>query len=195
MKESLDTWFKREVLVHEEALVRFIRRSWRRDPDEVYDLRQETYTRVLEAACLSRPASARSFLFATAKHLMADRIRHQRVITIDTVGDLDSLNVIVDDISPERLNAARQELRVLARAFDSLPSKCRETVWLRRVERLSQKEVAIRLGISHKTVEGHLTKGLKRLADALFGNEIDESEKDSTQDNQSERSHGKQQTD
>lgn len=172
MTDSVDAWFKREVLVHEAALMRFIRRYWSRHPDEIHDLRQETYIRVYETALRSRPAIPRAFLFTTAKHLMADRIRRQRVMTIDTVGDLEVLNVLNDDLSPERRIAARQELRVLAKAFDSLPPKCRETVWLRRVERLSQQEVATRLGVAQKTVEWHLQRGMKRLADALFGSSM-----------------------
>lgn len=192
MDESLDTWFKREIFVHEEALMRFIRRSWRQSCDEAHDLRQEVYIRVYEAASKSRPAVARSFLFTTAKHLITDRIRRQRVITIDTVGDLDALNVMTDELSPERRNASRQELRVLAQAFDTLPPKCRETVWLRRVDRLSQQQVAARLGIAQKTVEGHLTKGLKRLADALFSNDLGQPAQKKAQGNHNERTHGKQ---
>jgi RNA polymerase sigma factor (sigma-70 family) len=191
MDESLDAWFKREIFVHEEALVRFLRRNWKNAGD-ILDLRQETYTRVYEAALKSRPTVARSFLFSTARNLMADRIRHQRVITIDTVGDLDTLSVLIDEISPERQHAARQELRVLARAFDSLPPKCRETVWLRRVERLPQREVAARMKIAPKTVEWHLTTGLKRLADALFGDDMNGPGQPPASNHSSERMHGKQ---
>jgi len=168
MDESLKNWFVREVLVHEEALVNYLLRVWPRR-DEVPDLRQETYMRVFQAAATTRPTSAKAFLFATARHLMTDRIRRQRVVSIDTMGDLDTLNVLIDEISPEQRVRARQELRRLALAFDSLPPKCRETVWLRRVDELSQNEVAQRLGISPRTVEKHLMKGLRNLANAMFG--------------------------
>ena len=194
MDESTDTWFKREIVAHEEALMRFIRHHWRRTPDEAHDLRQETYMRVYEAALKVRPAQPKSFLFATAKHLMTDRIRRQRIITIDTVGDLDTLSVMTDEVTPERLVTARQELRVLARAFDALPPKCREAVWLRRVDRLSQHEIAARLGVTQKTVEGHLTKGLKRLADVLFGNQSGISQQNLSRheewESQQEKPHG-----
>jgi RNA polymerase sigma factor (sigma-70 family) len=195
MEESLDAWFKREVLAHEEALLRFLRRHWRSNPDEIHDLRQETYARVYEAAMRSRPALPRSFLFTSAKHLMADRVRRQRIISIDTVGDLNELSVVIDDLSPERRVAARQELRVLAQAFDRLPPKCRETVWMRRVDSLPQREVAARLGVTQKTVEKHLRKGMKLLADALFANELYEATELEVQDTESERQHGKQQAD
>lgn len=168
MDDSLKSWFTREVLVHEESFVNYLLRIWPRR-DEVPDLRQETYIRVYQAAMTSRPAAARAFLFATARHLMADRIRRQRVISIDTVGDLEVLNVLVDEISPERRVRARQELRRLAVAFDALPPKCRETVWLRRVDQFSQNEVAEQLGISPRTVEKHLMKGMRYLANAMLG--------------------------
>ena len=172
--------------------MRFLRRSWRRNPDEIHDLRQEIYIRVFEAAAKARPVAAKSFLFTTARHLLTDRIRRQRVVTIDSVGDLDSLNLIVDDISPERRTVARQELRILAVAFDSLPPRCRETVWMRRVDQLPQREVAARLGVTQKMIEKHLKIGMKRLADALFGNEFNDTPHSEAHDCDNERQHGKQ---
>ena len=73
MDEPLDSWFKREILAHEAALVRYLLRTWP-NRQEAYDLRQDTYVRVYEAAAKSRPQAAKSFLFATARNLMADRI-------------------------------------------------------------------------------------------------------------------------
>ena len=49
MEEPLDSWFKREILMHEEILMRFLARVWRHR-DEVADIRQEAYARVYEAA-------------------------------------------------------------------------------------------------------------------------------------------------
>lgn len=186
MGETVDAWFKREVVVHEAALMRFLRRCWPHAQD-LHDLRQETYIRVYEAAARSRPVHAKAFLFATAKHLITDRMRRQRVVTIDTVGDLETLDVIIDDVSPERRLGARQELRELARAFDQLPSKCRETVWLRRVDRLPQKQVAARLGVTEKTVEKHLMKGMRLLTEALFGSGATETSEDESEESRHRR--------
>lgn len=44
-----------------------------------------------------------------------------------------------------------------------------EIVSMRRVEELSQKEVAARLGIGDAIVEIQVAKAMRRLADALFG--------------------------
>lgn len=167
MEPSLDTWFKNEILSHEPMLMRYILRVWPRK-HEVDDLRQETYARVYEAARASRPLNARSFLFTTAHNLMADRVRHERVVSIEAVGDIEALNVSVDEISTEQRVGARQELKLLARALDLLPPKCRRVLWLRRVEGLSQKEVAERLGVTVKTVEQHVSKGARLLTQHML---------------------------
>lgn len=168
MEELLDQWFKREVLAHEAALVRYLKRKWPY-PEEIHDLRQELYVRVYDAAGKARPTAPKSFLFTSARHLMSDRMRRRRIVSIEAVADLDSLNVLVDEISPERHVHAHQELKLLMRALKKLPPRCREVVWMRRVEQVPQKEVASRLGISQRVVEKHVMKGMRLLADAFFG--------------------------
>jgi RNA polymerase sigma-70 factor (ECF subfamily) len=171
MSESLDVWFKREILSHEVILVRFIARVWPRR-DEVADIRQEAYARVYEAARQSLPRAPKAFLFATTRHLMADRIRRERIVSIRAGGDQEYLNVLVDEISPEQRVGAHQELARLARAFDRLSTKCREVVWLRRVKELSQKQVAERLGLTEKTIEKHLRTGARQLAHYMRENAL-----------------------
>lgn len=168
MDESLYHWFAQEILVHEEALVRFLARSWP-NRDDVYDMRQDTYVRVYEAAARSRPASPKAFLYATARNLMADRLRRGRVVSIDLVGDLESLSVIMEEPEPDNRTGTWQELERLAKALDRLPARCREVVWLHKMEDLTYAEVAARLGISVKTVEKQVSKGIKRLTQYYLG--------------------------
>ena len=190
MDEPLDTWFKREILAHEASLVRYLFRTWPHR-QEVFDLRQDVYVRVYEAAAKARPQAPKSFLFATARHLITDRIRRKRIVSIDTVGDLDALNVMVEDISPEQRISAYEELRRLAEAIDQLPPRCREVVWLRRVDELAQKDVAFRLGITQKVVEKHVMKGMKLLAAALFRTESGQPEEKSRSSDVKGTTHGK----
>jgi RNA polymerase sigma factor (sigma-70 family) len=169
MPTEFDDWFVREVLVHERALALFLQRAWPHR-DEWHDLRQEVYARVYEAASRTRPDAPKAFLFATARHLMTDRLRRSRVVSIEPVGDFESSNVyLIDEVSPERWTGTRQVLKRVVEALDRLPDRCREVVWLRRVEELPQKDVARRLGISEKTVEKHLAKGMRLIADHLYG--------------------------
>lgn len=170
MQSPRDRWFTEEVLVHEEALLRYLLRCWPHR-EEAHDLRQDIYARVYEAAAQGFPTQPKAFLFATARNLLADRARRARVVSIEPMGDFEPSRVLIDDVSPERWCGGRQALKRLADAFDRLPDRCREVVWLRRVEELSQKDVALRLGISEKTVEKHIAKGMRLLADQLFGGE------------------------
>ena len=168
MDDSLDSWFKREILVHEALLLRYLRRVWPRR-EEVHDLRQEIYIRVYESALKARPAAPRAFVLATARNLVVDRLRRGRVVSIEAVGDPDALNVMVDELSPERRLSAWQELRRVTRAFNGLPRRCREVVWLKRVHDLSMQEVADRLGLSVRTVENQVLRGMRLLSETVFG--------------------------
>jgi RNA polymerase sigma factor (sigma-70 family) len=165
---ALDQWFATEILPLEGVLTRYLNRVWP-NVAEVLDLRQDIYIRVYESAVKALPTAPKAFLFATARNLMTDRIRHSRVVFIESTTDFDSLNVLIDEISPERRFAAQEELRVLARAFDSLSDKCRNVVWLRRVEGLTQRETAKRLGLREGAVESQLARGMVALSLAVFG--------------------------
>jgi RNA polymerase sigma factor (sigma-70 family) len=188
--DSLDTWFKREILAHEGALLRYLNRTWR-NREEVRDLRQEVYARVYEAARSARPHAPKAFLFATARHLLADRVRRGRVVSIEAIGDSDALNVMVDELSPERRLTAWQEIRRVTRALNRLPPRCREVVWLRKVDALSNQQVADRLGISVRTVELQISKGMRLLTKAIFGGSR-QAPAEPEQDLDSENGHGEQ---
>ncbi|WP_414703801.1 RNA polymerase sigma factor [Povalibacter sp.] len=174
--------------------MRFIARVWPRH-HEIADIRQEAYIRVYEATRVARPQSPKAFLFATARHLMADRIRRERIVSIRAGGDNEFLNVIVEEISPERRVSAHQELARLARAFDRLPAQCREVLWLRRVKELSQREVAERMGLSEKTIEKHLRTGTRLLARYTQENALEPriNDTDELESDETGRDHGPQQ--
>jgi len=165
---ELDAWFIREVLPLEAALMRFLRRNWREEGD-LADIRQDIYVRVYDAARHSIPRQAKPFVFNTARNLLIDRVRRSRVISIETVADLDLSNVSAEEVSPEGQVIARAELRRLEAALDDLPPRCREVVVMRKIEGISQREVALRLGIAEDTVEKHVAKGVRMLADMLLG--------------------------
>jgi RNA polymerase sigma factor (sigma-70 family) len=188
--DTPDTWFQREILPHEAALLRYLRRTWRQQ-DEIHDLRQEIYARVYEAAARSRPHSAKSFLFTTARNLLADRVRRGRIVSIEAVGSPDSLNVLVDELSPERRLTSWQELRRVMQALNRLPPRCREVVWLRKVDELSTQEVATQMGVGVRTVEGQILKGMRMLTDTLLGRGSALEPDDGAEDIDVESGHGK----
>jgi RNA polymerase sigma-70 factor (ECF subfamily) len=141
------------------------------NPADVQDIRHDIYIRILEAAERELPAQPKAFLFSVARNLLVDRARRNRIVAIDLLEDLDSLNVLIEEETPERREVGRQQLQKLSLLIQRLPDRCRDVVWMRRVEDLPQKVIARRLGIAEATVEKHLVRGIRMLADALYGRE------------------------
>ena len=163
-----DEWFVQEVLSHEAELTMFLYKRWSHR-DEVKDLRQEIYARLLKYAQAldSEPANTRALIFSTARNLMIDRIRRLQVVSFENMMDFESLNVIDSEPGPDRQLEHRTELLALKNAMDNLPDRTRAVIYLRRVEGISQKETAKRLNISEPTVERHLAKGVRKLAEVI----------------------------
>lgn len=67
----------------------------------------------------------------------------------------------VDYLEEEDLHKAMKT------ALDTLPDRCRTIFVMKRLEGMSQKEIAGELGISPKTVENQITKALKVLKESV----------------------------
>lgn len=167
-RDEVDDWFVKEVLPLEGVLERFLRRNWR-DQGEIADLRQEVYVKVFVSCASGRPDSAQAFVLSTARNLLIDRARRARIVSIETFADMDALDIGGEAFPTERHLMARSELRLLQSALALLPPRCREVVELRKIEGLSQREVATRMGITEDTVERQVSKGVRALAAALAG--------------------------
>jgi RNA polymerase sigma-70 factor (ECF subfamily) len=154
-------WFAEEVQSHEPALRSYLRNSFPvvRDVDDVV---QESFLRVWRERGLRPVRYAKALLFKVARHLAIDHARHHQISPEDSVGDFDALPVMEDRSEVVDAVNRQEKSRLLAEAIDRLPSRCREIVILRKLHSLPQREVAMRLGISEKTVESQLARGLKR---------------------------------
>jgi len=160
-------WLARHVLPHESAIRARLKRVHTYGLD-VDDIVQEIYARIVS---LPSPESIRypkQYALQTASSIIIDHVRHSRVIPISSSGSLEQLNVVSPEVDPEAQLEFREEIAEIALFLARLPETTRETLILRRVEGLSQQETANRLGISVKTVEKHMARGVLMLMD-LFG--------------------------
>ena len=82
--EELRAWFLREVLPLEAALTNYLAHH-ARGRAGVADLLQEVYVRVYEAASKQIPESTKSFVFTTARNLLVDKVRHEKIVPIEAV--------------------------------------------------------------------------------------------------------------
>jgi RNA polymerase sigma factor (sigma-70 family) len=166
--QVLKAWFMREIFPLEAPLTRFLHRNWRNSCD-IADLRQDVYARVYDGARNSLPLSPKAFLFTTARNHLINCARRRRIVSIEPVADLDALNVLVDEMTADRHIVARDELRLLQAGLNVLPPRCREVVMLRKIEGLSQREVAERMGVTVATVERQMVHGMRALVDFMLG--------------------------
>lgn len=164
----VDEWFLREVAPLEASLMRLFRRHWR-DQAEIADLRQELYVGLYEAGREALPINTRAFVFRAARNLLINRARRQQIVSIDLVAELEGLDGAADLLTPERHVSAREDVRRLKMGLEQLPPRCREVVVLRRIEGLSQREVAARMGVTEHTVERQMVMGMRALIDYMLG--------------------------
>lgn len=151
---------------HEPAL-----RAWlqnrRLDGLEVDGVVQETYARLIAVESVAGIRKPKTYAFQAAYSLLMVHVRRSKVIAFQTVSDIDQLGALAEEPSPEHQVADRDELQRLGEAIASLPIRVRDVFTVRRVEGLSQREVARRLGIVESTVEKHMSRGFYLLT-ALF---------------------------
>lgn len=153
-------WFSREVLPHEGALRRWLGRQRRAFACDVDEVVQETYAR-LWSADLSRIIEPRPYLFVTARRVLGEIARRARIVSIETMADIEALNIVDDDGGAERALSSKEELDRLMTSVSKLPPKCRQVFELRKFHGLSQRETGRQLGIAESTVEKHLAKALQ----------------------------------
>jgi len=160
-------WLALNVLPHE-ALIRAKLKDIRVYDLDIEDVIQETYTRMLSVPSLETIRHPRQYAVQTAKAIVIDHLRHSRVVSIASGGRVEGLDVPEREANAEERLEFQEEVVAVADALARLPEMCRETLLLRRVEGLSQKEVAERLSISEKMVEKHMTDSVRFLV-RLFG--------------------------
>jgi len=160
-------WIAANILPHEPELRGWLRRRLRAFGDnDVDDLVQEAFARIW-AADLATIRNGRAYLYATVRHLLAEYARRSRIVPIELLGEIDSLNLISEEPGPERRVGARQELDRLRAIVAALPEQCRRVFELRKFDGLSHRDIAARMGLNEKTVENHLTRALARIVETL----------------------------
>lgn len=161
-----DRWFAEEVQPYEASLRAYLRYSLRSLAD-VDDLMQDCYARLLRARDGGEIRSIRPFLFTVARNAVRDLLRRRAVADTMAITETVALPVLEDGPNVVAFVSRREELALLTEAIHALPERCRHVFLLRKIQGLSQKEIAARLGITENTVETLVAKGARRCADHL----------------------------
>lgn len=132
------------------------------DEDEARDVVQDVFVRLWEKRDQINVSSNLSgYLYNTVRNQIFNMIKHQKVISTYTKGLLDANTnnqIYADHLIREKQFAAMIEAEIAA-----LPPRMRQVFELRRLESLSNKEVAAKLGITELTATDQMKKAMKIL--------------------------------
>lgn len=158
-------WFAEHILPYEPKVRAWLARAgWQ--ADDIEDLIQEAYAKL--AACqIEAIHNPGPFFFQIARNAAALVVRRNHIVSIKAVADIDRLGTADPNPDPEEELSALEELVRLKDAVEALPDACRRVFVLRKIEGLSQRETAERLGISESNVEKHVARGIRLCAAAL----------------------------
>jgi RNA polymerase sigma factor (sigma-70 family) len=165
-RRKLVTWVLAEVMPHEAAVRNWLRRSRVADED-IDDLIQEAYCKLVSLETVEHISRPDGYFFRIVRNLLMDHIRRSRIVRFETVEEMALSSVCSEEASPEQIVGAQKELEKVSRLIRSLPARCRQIIQLRKVEGISQKEIARRLGITESTVENEAALGMRLIIKGL----------------------------
>jgi len=158
-------WFAEHILPYEPKVRAWLARAgWK--PDEIEDLIQESYAK-LAARPIETIRNPGPFFFQTARNAAGMVVRRSRVVSIKAVADVDKFGFADPGPDPEEELSTLEDLMRLKDAIERLPKACRRAFVLRKIEGLTQRETAERLGVTESNVEKHVARGLRLCAAAL----------------------------
>lgn len=141
-------------------------KSLGRDDTLAKDLTQETFfTLWKKRDKLSDGVVVKGWLYKSVRNKFLDHVKKYRketylletafVETLDTVARYENQEIF------------KRKMEIIDMEIQNLPKKCSKVFLLSKKEGLTNIEIADYLGVSLKTVEGHLTKALKILREKL----------------------------
>jgi len=137
-------------------------KSFLKIEDGIDDILQEVFVKIWQKRkSITSTATFNSYIFTIARNLLLNELR-RRLNSENIKEAVQSLSTAEEYSSSQQIEF--QELKeVVDYVIDKLPERRKEIFILSRVEGLSHKEIAEKLGIKTKTVEYHISLVIKSL--------------------------------
>lgn len=127
--------------------------------EQAEDWMQEAFLRLWENCAKVPLEKTKSYLFTIGNRLFLDYVKHQKVkLKFTQIKRSQQTNQ-----SPEFLLEEKEFQARLEAAITALPENIRIVFLMNRIDKLTYKKIAERLGISVKTVEKRMHKALVEL--------------------------------
>ncbi|HCM46434.1 MAG TPA: hypothetical protein DIS98_02605 [Colwellia sp.] len=136
------------------------------EQQDVDDILQETFVRVLNSDIKQQISSPKGYLFVVSRNLVLKKLIQQ---SKEIHTELDDA-LIEDDVDNTVEKELYQKLKFerFSKVLSSLPEKNRRAILLRKLYCLSHKEIAKKMDVSVSSVEKYIVKGLKQCKQSLY---------------------------
>lgn len=166
-----------EYLGFKDQLMRLVKRIIKGSGD-VEDILQDAYVKTYNASKEQDIKCPRAFLTHTARNLALNHIKLARVKYNISLEENDNSAVISKDASAEDALDSQRRFRHLCSIISDLPPQCRRAFIYKKVYGMTHKEISAKMNISPKTIEKHISRGLRQCVDYmdLFDKGLSEAE-------------------
>jgi RNA polymerase sigma factor (sigma-70 family) len=139
-----------------------------RNPADAEDLVQKVFVRVLQRVHGEPIEHVQRYLFQVATSVLNDERRSARLRQEEAHQSYDeSLHPLRTEITPETVLLGQETVARVVAALRELPERTREVYFLRAMRRHKFSEIAERMGLSKRAVQGHMARALMHLSTVL----------------------------
>jgi RNA polymerase sigma factor (sigma-70 family) len=142
-----------------------------RSREEAREILQETYLRLLRQPSFDHVReNARAYLFQIAANLARDHFRRKIAHGLRTERELvAATGMDLPDLEswPELALEGEQTRQLIVRALQTMASPVRSALLLNRFQDFTHRQIAVRMGVSERTVERYIKEGLSVIAEQL----------------------------
>lgn len=145
------------------VVLNFVRKLIK-DQMRAEDITQDIFMRLYVKRKELDPAlSLKNWLFVCARNASLDVLRSKWATDVDKSGELpEELRESLPDAQPGELSDG-DALSVIRTVLDRLPEKRAQVLKMSKLDEMSSRDIAERMGISPRTVEKHLELAMKEL--------------------------------
>lgn len=135
------------------------------EPQDVDDILQESFIRVLDSDAKQQIKSPKGYLFVVSRNLVLKKLMQQSKIIHTELDDA----LVEEDVDNSIEIELYQKIKFerFSKVLGSLPEKNRRAILLRKLYCLSHKEIAKKMNVSVSSVEKYIASGLTQCKQSL----------------------------